>query len=84
VNALERVNSIEFFGYGASGIVALDAPQKFPLFDVPCGAQTDANRQIMRVAIMGSGEVAARTPAARSSLSTPPGSRAKAVPRSAG
>jgi RpiR family carbohydrate utilization transcriptional regulator len=58
VNALERVNSIEFFGYVASGIVALDAPQKSPLFGVPCGAQTDANRQIMRVAMMGPGDVA--------------------------
>jgi RpiR family carbohydrate utilization transcriptional regulator len=35
VDALERAQSIEFFGYGASGIVALDAQQKFPLFDVP-------------------------------------------------
>jgi RpiR family carbohydrate utilization transcriptional regulator len=58
VNALERANSIEFFGYGASGIVALDAQQKFPLFDVPCGAQTDAHQQIMRAAMMGPGDVA--------------------------
>ena len=32
---LSEARSIEFFGLGASGIVALDAQQKFPLFGVP-------------------------------------------------
>ena len=58
VDALASANSIEFFGYGASGIVALDAQQKFPLFDVPCGAQIDAHQQIMRAAMMEPGAVA--------------------------
>jgi RpiR family transcriptional regulator, carbohydrate utilization regulator len=58
VDALEGANAIEFFGYGASGIVALDGQQKFPLFDVPCGAQTDAHQQIMTAAMMRPGDVA--------------------------
>src|SRR5690349_10730171 len=41
VELLEKANRIEFFGFGASGIVARDAQQKFPLFGVPCGAETD-------------------------------------------
>ena len=42
-----RPQRIEFFGFGASGIVARDAQQKFPLFGVPCGAQHDSHQQIM-------------------------------------
>lgn len=49
---------IEFFGFGASGIVARDAQQKFPLFGVPCGAETDAHQQIMVVSMLKSNDVA--------------------------
>jgi len=58
VDILERATALEFFGYGASGIVALDAQQKFPLFDVPCGAQIDAHQQIMTAAMMRPGNAA--------------------------
>ena len=37
---LEAASAIEFFGFGASGIVARDAQQNFPLFGVPCGAHS--------------------------------------------
>jgi RpiR family transcriptional regulator, carbohydrate utilization regulator len=58
INILEAANSIEFFGFGASGIVARDAQQKFPLFGVPCGAQLDSHQQIMVASMMKPGDVA--------------------------
>ncbi len=58
VQLLSTACSIEFFGLGASGIVALDAQQKFPLFGVPCGAGTDTHQQLMTAAMMGPGSVA--------------------------
>lgn len=57
VAILEKANRIEFFGFGASGIVARDAQQKFPLFGVPCGAETDAHQQIMLVSMLKPGDV---------------------------
>jgi RpiR family carbohydrate utilization transcriptional regulator len=58
IAVLEKASSIEFFGYGASGIVARDAQQKFPLFGVPCGAQTDSHQQLMIASMMRPGDVA--------------------------
>jgi RpiR family carbohydrate utilization transcriptional regulator len=58
VDILAAARSIEFFGYGASGIVALDAEQKFPLFGVPCRAQPDFHQQIMAASMMKRGDVA--------------------------
>ena len=55
---LSEARSIEFFGLGASGIVALDAQQKFPLFGVPCGAQADTHQQLMTASMMRPGDVA--------------------------
>ena len=58
IDLLAAANSIEFFGFGASGIVAQDAQQKFPLFDVPCRAQSDAHQQVMAASMMRPGDVA--------------------------
>lgn len=58
IEILERARSIEFFGFGASGIVARDAQQKFPLFGVPCGAQLDSHQQIMSASVLREGDVA--------------------------
>jgi RpiR family transcriptional regulator, carbohydrate utilization regulator len=58
ITALGAARSIEFFGLGASGIVALDAQQKFPLFGVPCGAQADTHQQLMTASMMRDGDVA--------------------------
>jgi RpiR family carbohydrate utilization transcriptional regulator len=58
IDILERATAIEFFGFGASGIVARDAQQKFPLFGVPCGAQLDSHQQIMAASMMKPGNVA--------------------------
>jgi RpiR family transcriptional regulator, carbohydrate utilization regulator len=55
---LEKATAIEFFGFGASGIVARDAQQKFPLFGVPCGAQLDSHQQIMAASMLRPGNVA--------------------------
>jgi RpiR family carbohydrate utilization transcriptional regulator len=58
IGFLQKARSIEFFGFGASGIVARDAQQKFPLFGVPCGAQLDSHQQIMVAAMMRPDDVA--------------------------
>lgn len=58
IGILEAANYIEFFGFGASGVVARDAQQKFPLFGVPCGAQLDSHQQIMVASMMKPGDVA--------------------------
>jgi len=57
VDILAGANRIEFFGFGASGIVARDAQQKFPLFDVPCGVEIDSHQQIMVASMMKPGDV---------------------------
>lgn len=58
IDMLRKANYIEFFGFGASGIVASDAQQKFPLFGVPCGAQLDSHQQIMVASMLRPGDVA--------------------------
>lgn len=58
IDILSGARSIEFFGLGASGIVARDAQQKFPLFGVPCGAQVDSHQQFMVAAMMQPDDVA--------------------------
>jgi len=57
VDILAAAPSIDFFGFGASGIVAQDAQQKFPLFDVPCRAQSDSHQQIMMASMLRPGDV---------------------------
>jgi len=58
VAALSCAPRIEFFGMGASGIVATDAAQKFPLFGAPCSAQTDGHQMLMAAAMLHPGDVA--------------------------
>lgn len=47
---------IEFFGFGASAIVARDGQQKFPLFGVPCGVEVDFHQQIMKASMLEAGD----------------------------
>jgi len=47
VDAMWHCHNIVFIGLGASGIVAMDAEQKFPLFGVPCSAPTDTHQQFL-------------------------------------
>ncbi|SDX54615.1 MurR/RpiR family transcriptional regulator [Litoreibacter albidus] len=58
VDVLAGARRIEFFGFGASGIVARDAQQKFPLFAAPCGAPADAHQMYMTAEMLGAGDVA--------------------------
>ena len=57
VDLLAGAGSIAFFGFGASSLVAMDAQQKFPLFDVPSRAEADAHQQIMAASMMREGDV---------------------------
>jgi len=52
IDFLAAAAKIEFFGFGASAIVALDAQQKFPLFGRPCIATIDAHQQYMAALTM--------------------------------
>ncbi len=56
VDLLARARRIEFFGFGASGIVALDAQQKFPLFGVPCVAHQDSHQQFIAASMLKPGD----------------------------
>lgn len=58
IDILAGAGSISFFGFGASGIVAQDAQQKFPLFGVPCNAEQDLHQQLIAAAMMKPGDVA--------------------------
>ncbi len=58
VETLTHATRIEFFGLGASGMVARDAQQKFPLFGVPCGTTSDAHQMFMTADTMSVGEAA--------------------------
>jgi RpiR family carbohydrate utilization transcriptional regulator len=49
---------LEFFGFGASAIVAQDLQQKFPLFGIPCNAIMDSHQQLMSASMMTPGAVA--------------------------
>jgi RpiR family transcriptional regulator, carbohydrate utilization regulator len=58
INILLKARKIEFFGFGASRIIAEDAQQKFPLFAVPCVVNSDAHQQFIAAAMMRRGDVA--------------------------
>jgi RpiR family carbohydrate utilization transcriptional regulator len=58
IDILADAKRIEFFGFGASWIVAADAQQKFPLFGVPCLVHTDSHQQFMAASMMRPGDVA--------------------------
>ena len=57
IDFLAAARKIEFFGFGASGIVAQDAQQKFPLFGKPCIATIDSHQQFMAALTMEPGDV---------------------------
>ena len=50
---LLAAKSIIFIGFGASGIIAVDAAQKFALFGVPCSAPIDAHQQFIAASMAG-------------------------------
>jgi len=52
IDLLAKARKIDFFGFGASAVVALDAQQKFPLFGKPCIATVDLHQQYMTALTM--------------------------------
>ena len=58
IEILAAADRIEFFGFGASWIVAADAQQKFPLFGVPCMVHLDDHQQFIAASMMRPGNVA--------------------------
>ncbi len=58
IEMLAAADRIEFFGFGASWIVAADAQQKFPLFGVPCLVHFDDHQQFIAASMMRPGNVA--------------------------
>jgi RpiR family carbohydrate utilization transcriptional regulator len=58
IEILTAARRIEFFGFGASWIVAADAQQKFPLFGVPCAVHSDSHQQFIAASMMRPGDVA--------------------------
>jgi RpiR family carbohydrate utilization transcriptional regulator len=54
---LSEAREILFIGAGSSGIVALDAQQKFPVFGVPCFAPVDFHEQFMAASMATNGTV---------------------------
>jgi RpiR family carbohydrate utilization transcriptional regulator len=57
VAALAQARKIEFYGFVASGAVAIDAQHKFFHFAVPCLAYTDLHMQLMSAAALGPEDV---------------------------
>jgi RpiR family carbohydrate utilization transcriptional regulator len=47
IELLTHAGRLLFIGFGASGIIAQDAQQKFPIFGVPCDAPVDYHQQFI-------------------------------------
>lgn len=47
IDMLAGAGRLLFVGFGASGIIAQDAQQKFPIFGVPCDAPVDYHQQFI-------------------------------------
>jgi RpiR family carbohydrate utilization transcriptional regulator len=47
IDLIASAQELIFIGFGASGIIAQDAQQKFPLFGVPCHAPVDFHQQFI-------------------------------------
>ncbi|MFM2042865.1 MAG: hypothetical protein RLY86_1441, partial [Pseudomonadota bacterium] len=53
IDILCAAKRLEFYGFGASGIVAMDAQNKFFRLGMPCTVYTDFHVQAMSAAILG-------------------------------
>lgn len=58
VKALIRSNRIVFFGIGASGLVGMDAEQKFTRINKMCHTYTDGHSQLTAASLLGRNDVA--------------------------
>lgn len=73
-DCLAGATEIIFVGAGTSGVVALDAQQKFPLFGVPCFAPLDFHEQFMAASLASERTSSSRSrtaPAPRPSSTSP-------------
>lgn len=57
VATLAGARRIEFYGFGASAAVAVDAHHKFFRLGIPCNAYSDSHMQAMSASTLGPGEV---------------------------
>lgn len=57
VDAIGKARDIQFYGLGASGIVALDAEQKFSRIGLRANAFVDAHMQVTRAVLLRPGDV---------------------------
>lgn len=57
VSWIQNASSINFFGSGGAGAVATDAYYRYLKLGIPCQAFTDAQNQINRSLMLGSGDV---------------------------
>ena len=55
-DVLKDARMIHFWGSGASGIVAKDAQQKFPLFGVPCLAESDGHQILINASTLSAND----------------------------
>lgn len=58
VKLLRRATRIDFYGVGASGLVCMDAQQKFTRIGKTCFAYTDGHNQLTASSLLSSGDVA--------------------------
>jgi DNA-binding MurR/RpiR family transcriptional regulator len=58
VKALRRSNRIVFFGIGASGLVGMDAEQKFTRINKMCHTYTDGHSQLTAASLLEKNDVA--------------------------
>ncbi|WP_136606064.1 MurR/RpiR family transcriptional regulator [Paenibacillus dokdonensis] len=58
VQVLRQSNRIVFFGIGASGLVGIDAEQKFSRINKICHAYTDGHSQLTAATLLDKGDVA--------------------------
>lgn len=57
IDLIAAAQELLFVGFGASGVIAADAQQKFPLFGVPCQAPADLHQQFIAATMGGAGTV---------------------------
>ena len=58
VDMIRRTNRIDFYGIGASGLVCMDAQQKFTRIGKICFAYTDGHSQLTAASLLTKGDVA--------------------------
>ncbi|WP_018921987.1 MurR/RpiR family transcriptional regulator [Salsuginibacillus kocurii] len=58
IQVISKANTIEFYGAGGSGNVALDAQHKFLKVGIKCFAYTDANLQAMSASVLTPNDIA--------------------------